>query len=181
MEEEGRVEDGRSVLGEPVQHHRVERLLIVRPQDDSDAEAAASELEDLPGVVEVTINGITGSFDVRFDPVIVSDEELAAALHHQGFDLVSWQEVQAMHAAHQRTWLLEQIQSLAPRAELELAQRGTYADGITKGSVDAYVRAARAFGLVTDAEIVQLIPARFLEEPHPDERPRRPLPDPRST
>jgi hypothetical protein len=32
----------------------------------------------------------------------------------------------------------------------------------SKGSVDAYVRAARAFGLVTDAEIVQLLPTRFL-------------------
>ena len=80
---------------------------------------------------------------------------------------MSWQEVQGMHAAQQRAWLLEQIVSLASRAELELAQRGTYADGITKGSVDAYVRAARVFGLVTDAEIVQLIPAGFLEGPNP--------------
>lgn len=31
---------------------------------------------------------------------------------------------------------------------------------------DAYLRTARAFGLITDAEIVQLIPARFLEGPH---------------
>jgi len=166
MEEEGPLEDVRGVLREPVQHRRVERLLIVRPQDGADGEAAASELEDLPGVVDVTLNSITGSFDVLFDPVVVSDDELAAALHHQGFDLISWQEAQAVHAAQQRTWLLEQILSLAPRAELELAQRGTYADGITKGSVDAYVRAARAFGLMTDAEIVQLIPARFLEGQH---------------
>jgi hypothetical protein len=36
---------------------------------------------------------------------------------------------------------------------------------VTKGSIDAYVRAARAFGLVTDAEIIQLIPAGFLEGP----------------
>ena len=151
---------------QPRHTHRVERLLIVRPQDGADGEAAASELEDLPGVVGVTRNTITGSFDVLFDPAVVSDDELAAALHHQGFDLISWQEAQAVHAAQQRTWLLEQILSLAPRAELELAQRGTYADGITKGSVDAYVRAARAFGLMTDAEIIQLIPARFLEGPH---------------
>jgi hypothetical protein len=70
-----------------------------------------------------------------------------------------------MHSGQQRTWLLEQIQSLSPRAELELGERGSYAAGVTKGSVDAYVRAARAFGLVTDAEIVDLIPARFLEGP----------------
>ena len=95
---------------------------------------------------------------------IVSDDELAAALHHHGYDLISWQEV--IHATEQRTWLLEQIRALAPRAELELVERGTYADGVTKGSVDAYVRAARAFGLVTDAEIIQLIPARFFRGPH---------------
>ena len=70
-----------------------------------------------------------------------------------------------MHAAQQRTWLLEQIRSLASRAEIELAERGAYADGVTKGSIDAYVRAARAFGLVTDAEIVKLIPSRSLEGP----------------
>jgi hypothetical protein len=47
----------------------------------------------------------------------------------------------------------------------KLAERGTYADGVTKGAVDAYIRAARVFGLVTDAEIIQLISARFLEGP----------------
>jgi hypothetical protein len=143
----------------------VERLLIVRPQDDADGDAAVSELEDLPGVVGVSINTLTGSFDVLFDAAIVSDDEIAAALHHQGFDLLSWQEARQLHAAEQRVWLLEQIQSLAGRAEPELAERGTYADGVTKGAVDAYLRAARAFGLVTDAEIVQLIPPRFLERP----------------
>jgi hypothetical protein len=164
-EEVGSVESVRRAVGEPGQHRRVERLLIVRSQDGADGEAAGSELEDLPGVVSVTLNTITGSFDILFNPAVVTDDELAASLHHQGYDLISWQEVRVMHAAQQRTWLLEQIRSLAPRAELELAQRGTYADGITKGSVDAYVRAARAFGLVTDAEIIQLIPARFLEGP----------------
>jgi hypothetical protein len=153
------------VLREPVQHRRVERLLIVRQREGADGGAAASELEDLPGVVGVALNGITGSFDVRFDLAVVSDDELAAALHHQGFDLISWQEAKAMHAAEQRTWLLEQILSLAVRAEVELARRGTYAGGMTKGAVDAYVRTARAFGLVTDAEIIQLIPARFLQGP----------------
>jgi copper chaperone CopZ len=165
MEEEGQAEDVRGVLREPVQHRRVERLLIVRPQDGADEEAARSELEDLPGVVGVTLNTLTGSFDIVFDPAVVSDDELAAALHHQGYDLISWQEARELHADQQRTWLLEQIRSLVPRAELELVERGSYADGVTKGSVDAYVRAARAFGLVTDAEIIQLIPARFFEGP----------------
>jgi copper chaperone CopZ len=166
MEEVGRVENDRSVLRESNRHYRAERLLIVRPQDDADVDAAGSELEDLPGVLGVIVNTATGSFDIRFDPVVVSDDEIAAALHHQGYELASWQEVQAMDAVHQRTWLLEQIRSLVARAELELAERGTYASGVTKGSVDAYVRAARAFGLVTDAEIVDLIPGRFLEAPH---------------
>jgi hypothetical protein len=166
MEKASPVKDVRGVLREPVPHRRVERLLIVRPQDGADGGAARSELEDLPGVVGVTLNFITGSFDISFDPAVVSDDELAAALHHQGYDLISWQEVLVMHAAQQRTWLLEQILSLAPRGELDLARRGTYADGMTKGSVDAYLRTARAFGLVTDAEIIQLIPARFLEGPH---------------
>ena len=164
-EEVGPVENVRRAVGEPGQHHRVERLLIVRSQDGADGGAAGAELEDLPGIVSVTLNTITGSFDIRFDPAVVSDDELAASLHHYGYDLIGWQEVQVMHAAQQRIWLLEQIRSLAPRAELELVQRGTYADGITKGSVDAYIRAARAFCLVTDAEIIQLIPARFLEGP----------------
>ena len=165
MEETGPRMDVRAGIGEPGHPHRVERLLVVRPQEGADAEAAGSELEDLPGVVSVTLNTATGSFDILFDPVVVSDDELAAALHHQGYDLTSWQEVRAMHAAQQRTWLLEQIRSLASHAELELAERGAYANGVTKGSVDAYVRAARAFGLVTDAEIVELIPSRFLEGP----------------
>lgn len=166
MMEEGSVEDVRGVPREPIHHRRVERLLIVRAQDAADEEAARSELEDLPGVVNVTINGVTGSFDVVVDPAVVSDDELAASLRHQGYDLTSWQEVLVVHSAQQRTWLLEQILSLVPRAELELARRGTYEEGFAKGSVDAYARAARAFGLVTDAEIIQLIPPRFLEGPH---------------
>ena len=152
-------------FGEAGHPHRVERLLIVQPQDGADVGAASSELEDLPGVVGVTLNAATGSFDILLDPVVVSDDELAAALHHQGYDLTNWQEVRAIHAVQQRTWLLEQIRSLASRAEIELATRGAYADGVTKGSVDAYIRTARAFGLLTDAEIVQLIPARSLEGP----------------
>jgi len=143
--------------------HRAERLLIVRPQDDADAAAAGAELEDLPGVVGVTFDAITGSFDIRFDPTVVTDDELAAALGHDGYDLISWQEVRAMHHAQQRVWLLEQIRSLAPRADHELEERGSYAAGFTKGSVDAYVRAARTFGLVTDAEVIELLPSRFLD------------------
>jgi hypothetical protein len=162
MEEVGSDMNVRGFVGEPGHAHRVERLLIVRPQDDADVEAAASELEDLPGVVRVTFNTSTGSFDILLDPVVVSDEELAAALHHQGYDLTSWQEVRAMHAVQQRAWLLEQIRSLASHAGHELAERGSYADGVRKGSVDAYIRTARAFGLVTDAEIAELIPARSL-------------------
>jgi copper chaperone CopZ len=165
-EEVNPAESVRFPLREPNEHHNVERLLIAQPQDGADEEAAGSELEDLPGVVSVTLNTLTRSFDIIFDSAVVSDEELAAALHHQGYELISWQEARQMHAAEQRTWLLEQIRSLALRAEVELAERGTYAEGVTKGSVDAYVRAARAFGLVTDAEIFQLIPASFLEGPH---------------
>jgi len=162
MEGAGPVENVRRARG---QHRRVERLLIVQPKEGADERAARSELEDLPGVVGVTLNTLTGSFDILFDPAVVSDDELAAALHHQGFDLISWQEVRVTDTAQQRMWLLEQIRSLASHADHELAGRGTYADGVTKGSVDAYVRAARSFGLVTDAEIIQLIPARFLEGP----------------
>ena len=166
MDEVGPVENVRGALPEPVGHRRVERLLIVGLHDGADAEAAGSELEDLPGVVGVTLNPLTRSFDIVFDRAVVSDDELAAALHHQGFDLISWQEVRVMHPAEQRTWLLEQIRSLARHAELDHAERGPYTDGVVKGGVDAYVRAARAFGLVTDAEIAELIPARFLEGPH---------------
>ena len=164
-EEAGPVENVRRAPQEPGRARLVERLLIVRPQDGADEEAARSELEDLPGVVGVTLNILTSSFDIVFDSAVVSDDELAASLHHQGYELISWQEARELHAAQQRTWLLEQIRSLAPRSELALEERGTYADGVTKGSVDAYVRAARAFGLVTDAEISQLIPPRFLERP----------------
>ena len=164
-EEVGPVEDVRGARRESVPRGRVERLLIARLHDGADTEAAIVELEDLPGVVSVTLNTLTRSFDIVFDPAVVSDDELAAALHHQGYDLISWQEVRVMHAAQQRTWLLEQIRSLARHAEREHADHGPYAGGVVRGSVDAYVRAARAFGLVTDAEIVQLVKAHLLEGP----------------
>ena len=163
MEEIGPDMTVRGGFGEPGHTHRVERLLIVRPDDDADVGAAGSELEELPGVVGVTFNAATGSFDILLDPVVVSDDELAATLHHQGYELTSWQEVRAMRAVQQRAWLIEQVRSLLSRAEFEFGERGAYADGATKGSIDAYIRTARAFGLVTDAEIVDLIPARSLE------------------
>ena len=166
MEEVGPVEDSRSARRERGPYRRVERLLIVGLHDGADAEAAGFELEDLPGVVGVNLNTVTRSFDIVFDRAIVSDDELAATLHHQGYDLISWQEVRVMHPAEQRTWLLEQIHSLARHAERDHGERGPYTDGVVKGGVDAYIRAARAFGLVTDADIVELIPARFLEGPH---------------
>ena len=167
VERVGPIENVRRALLEPGQHsNREERLLIVRPDDDADEGAAVSDLQDLPGVIGVTVNTLTSSFDVVFDPGIVSDDELAAALRHQGYDLISWQEARQQHAAEQRTWLLEQIRSHAGRAEVDLTAQASYTDGVTRGAVDAYVRAARAFGLVTDAEILQLIPARFLEGPH---------------
>ena len=163
MDDTGPIENRRRTIRERVPPQRVERLLIVQPHDDADAEAAGSELEDLPGVVGVTLNTLTRSFDILFDSTVISDDELAATLHHYGYDLISWQEARAMHAAQQRIWLLEQIRSLAQHAELEPTERGTYAIGVTKGGVDAYIRAARAFGLITDAEIKQLIPGHFLD------------------
>ena len=82
MNEEDRgVDDVRVVIREPVGHRRVERMLIVRAEDSADGGAARSDLEDLPGVVEVTLNSVTGSFHVVFDPAIVSDDELAVALN----------------------------------------------------------------------------------------------------
>ncbi len=165
MDDTDRIENPRRTTRKPVQPRRVERLLIVQPQDDADVEAAGSELEDLPGVVSASLNTLTGSFDILFDPAVVSDDELGASLHHHGYDLIAWQEAREMHAAQQRTWLLDQIRALAQRAELESTERGAYALGVTKGGVDAYVRAARAFGLITDAEISQLIPAHFFERP----------------
>jgi hypothetical protein len=163
MDDIGPIESPRRTIREPVPTRRVERLLIVQPQDDADPEAAGSELEDLPGVVGVTLNALTRSFDILFDSTVVSDDELAATLHHYGYDLISWQEARALHAAEQRIWLLEQIRSLAQHAELDAGKRGTYAIGVTKGGVDAYIRAARAFGLITDAEIKELIPGHFLD------------------
>ncbi len=99
-EEVGPVENVRGAPHEPDQHRR-EGLLIVRPQEGADSGAAVSELEDLPGVVSVTLNTLTRSFDIIFDPAVGSDDELAAALHHDGYELISWQEARQVHAAQQ--------------------------------------------------------------------------------
>jgi hypothetical protein len=91
----GPVENTRRAVREPRHHGRVERLLIVRAEGGAEGGAIGSELEDSPGVAGVSPNTVTGSIDVLFDPAIGSDDELAAALHHQGYDLIDWQDVQA--------------------------------------------------------------------------------------
>ena len=91
MDEEERTR--KNVLRGTVRHRRVECILTVQAEQDSDGGAARSDLEDLPGVVGVTFNSNTGSFDVVFDPAVVSDDELAVALGYQGFDLISWDAV----------------------------------------------------------------------------------------
>lgn len=63
MNESDRIGNPPRTIREQVRPGRVERLLIVRPDDAADEEAARSELEDLPGVVGVTINTLTRSFD----------------------------------------------------------------------------------------------------------------------
>jgi copper chaperone CopZ len=141
---------------------RAERLMIVRSHGGDCAEALR-ELEGLPGIQSVCVDRVTGAFNVVFDTGIVSDDELAAALAHHGFEVLGWQQARIMHAGQQRLWLLQQIRTQVGRADAELAGRGAYAEGMTKGAVDAYARAARAFGLVADSEIRALIPARFLE------------------
>ena len=120
MDDTDSIETPRRTIREQVRPGRVERLLIVRPDDGADEEEARSELEDLPGVVGVTINTLTSSFDIAFDSTIVSDDELAAALQLHGYDLVSWQEV--IHAGQQRIWLLEQIPG--PRSTRRARTRG---------------------------------------------------------
>jgi hypothetical protein len=102
-----------------------------------------------------------GNFYVTFDPRRVSDDELLAALRQHGFELVSWQPAGLRGRARQREWLLEQIAELVRHAE-DL-DRGQYAEGMMKGAADAYLRAGRAFGLIVDDEIRELIPSRFLE------------------
>jgi len=138
----------------------VERQLVTR-SDQGDCRAAMRMLEGLPGIRRVCIDQKGGNFYVTFDPRRVSDEELLAVLHQHGFELVSWQPAGLRGRGRQRRWLLEQIGELVAHAE-EL-DRGEYAEGMMKGAADAYLRAGRAFGLIADEEIRELIPARFLE------------------
>lgn len=49
-----------------------------------------------------------------------------------------------------------------PRAPEE--KSGEYAEGLVEGAADAYVRTGRAFGLITDEEVRDLNPPRFLEQ-----------------
>jgi len=138
----------------------VERQLVTR-SDQGDCRAAMRMLEGLPGIRRVCIDPKGGNFYVTFDPRRVSDEELLAVLHQHGFELVSWQPAGLRGRGRQRRWLLEQIGELVAHAE-DL-DRGEYAEGMMKGAADAYLRAGRAFGLIADEEIRELIHARFLE------------------
>lgn len=148
-------------MGNPVPRY-VERSLVTSGKD-GDCRAAMQMLEDLPGIRRVCMNPASKNFYVTFDPELVSDDELLAALQQHGFELISWQPAGVRGRSRQRAWLLEQIEDLVARAGDELLERGEYAEGIVKGAADAYVRAGRAFGLITDEEIRELIPKRFLE------------------
>ena len=138
----------------------VERQLVTR-SDQGDCRAAMHMLEGLPGIRRVCIDPKGGNFYVTFDPRRVTDDEMLAALHQHGFELVSWQPAGLRGRGRQRAWLLEQIDELVKHAE-DL-DRGDYAEGMMKGAADAYLRAGRAFGLIVDEEIRELIPPRFLE------------------
>jgi hypothetical protein len=141
---------------------RVDRLIVVRSRD-GDPEGAIRLLDELPGVHSVCLDRITGSFNVLFDPRVVSDDELAAALDQYGYEVTGWQEIRLKEASAQRSWLIAQIGELVTRAGGEHDERSDYAEGLLKGAADAYARTGRAFGLVRDEEIRELIPARFLE------------------
>jgi len=138
----------------------VERQLVTR-SDEGDCKAAMRMLEGLPGIRRVCIDPRNGNFSVVFDPRRITDDELLAALHQHGFELVGWQPAGVRGRSRQREWLLSQIGELVAHAE-EL-NRGDYAEGMMKGAADAYLRTGRAFGLIVDEEIRELIPARFLE------------------
>jgi len=140
----------------------IERQLVTRG-GDGDCEAALRMLEELPGIRRVCLDPATRNFYVTFDPNRVSDDELLSALKQHGFELIGWQPAGVRGRSRQRAWLLEQIDDLMSRAREELRDRGEYAEGLVKGAADAYARAGRAFGLITDDEIRMLIPPRFLE------------------
>lgn len=138
----------------------VERQLVTR-SEQGDCRAAMRMLQDLPGIRRVCMDPKGGNFYVTFDPRRVSDDELLAVLHQHGFELVTWQPAGLRGRGRQREWLLEQIAELVQHAE-DL-DRGDYGEGMMKGAADAYLRAGRAFGLIVDEEIRELIPSRFLE------------------
>jgi hypothetical protein len=140
----------------------VERSLVTKGKD-GDCRAAMRMLQDLPGIRRVCMNPASKNFYVTFDPNLVSDDELLAVLHQHGFELISWQPAGVRGRNRQRAWLIEQIEELVARAPDERLERGEYAEGLVKGAADAYLRAGRSFGLITDEEIRELIPKRFLE------------------
>jgi hypothetical protein len=140
----------------------IERQVIVR-STNGDREAALRMLEDLPGILRVCLDPTTGAFNIVFDPEMVSDDELVAALGQHGYESIGWQPVGIVDAVRQRAWLIAQIREALSRAEQERTERGEFADGMVKGAADAYARAGRTFGLITDDEIRKLIPKRFLE------------------
>jgi hypothetical protein len=140
----------------------VERQLVTR-SERGDHGAAMELLESLPGIRHVCTDPGWDRFYVTFDPRVVTDDELLAALEQNGFELIGWQPAGIRGRAAEREWLLRQIEELTGRAEVELGERGEYAQALVKGAVDAYARTGRAFGLITDDEIRALIPRRFLE------------------
>ena len=140
----------------------VERQLVTR-SERGDHAAAIELLGTLPGIRHVCTDPGWDRFYVTFDPRVVSDEEMLSALSQNGFELIGWQPAGVRGRAAEREWLLRQIEELRDRAEDELGERGEYAEGLVKGAADAYARAARAFGLITDDEVRDLIPHRFLE------------------
>jgi len=76
---------------------------------------------------------------------------------------VSWQPAGIRGPGPQREWLLDQIGGPISRAEDELPERGECAEGLVEGAADAFVRTGRASGLITDEQVRDLIPPRFLE------------------
>ena len=141
----------------------VVRQLVTR-SEEGDCRAAMQMLEGLPGIRRVCMDPKAKRFFVTFDPRRVSDDELLTALKQNGFELVSWQPAGVRGRGPQREWLLEQIRGLISRVDEEHRERGEYAEGLVKGAADAYVRTGRAFGLITDDEVRELLPPRFLEQ-----------------
>jgi hypothetical protein len=140
----------------------VERQLVTR-NERGDHAGALEFLGGLPGIRHVCTDPGWDRFYVTFDPRVVSDQELEAALEQNGFELIGWQPAGVRGRAAEREWLLRQVEELRDRADDELGERGEYAEGLVKGAADAYARTARAFGLITDEEVRDLIPHRFLE------------------